>query len=252
MAFINTLPYISNPIEEFADFKAVEWQKEIYPTFKGAIDPSEMRFFVDLIKKRGLRSILDLGVGGGIDLAGILDVLKSNLYHINSAEANEVDDEFIRQSRYRFKKQNLDIPIHKANWIDLPNATPEYTHLFDFVFLTGNSLTYIGGGTREYTKRAQQSVVSKFAKLIKHDAICLLIRAITTTSTRSCTCRKKPSLKNFHFVTLCTIMDSSKRFCCSQRISARPSSCSTITTSREKFGASSICIRSIKKICSIS
>ena len=33
--------------------------------------------------------------------------------------------------------------------------------------LTGNSLTYIGGGTREYTKKAQQSVVSKFAQLIK-------------------------------------------------------------------------------------
>ena len=49
----------------------------------------------------------------------------------------------------------------------MPNADPEYTHLFDFAFLTGNSLTYIGGGTRDYTKKAQQSVVSKFAKLIK-------------------------------------------------------------------------------------
>ena len=32
--------------------------------------------------------------------------------------------------------------------------------------LTGNSLTYIGGGTRDYTKKAQQSIVGNFAQLI--------------------------------------------------------------------------------------
>ncbi|PIR94978.1 hypothetical protein COT95_01220 [Candidatus Falkowbacteria bacterium CG10_big_fil_rev_8_21_14_0_10_37_6] len=167
MSFINTLPYISNPIEEFSDYKYVSWEKEIYPKFKGDTEPKEMLFFADILKKMGLRSILDLGVGGGIDLAGILQVLKKEKYQINSAEANEVDDEFIRQARHLFKSKNLDIPIHKANWIDLPNAEPEYTHLFDFAFLIGNSLTYIGGGTRDYTKKAQQSVVSKFAKLIR-------------------------------------------------------------------------------------
>ena len=30
-------------------------------------------------------------------------------------------------------------------------------------------MTYIGGGTRDYTKKAQQSMVSKFAKLIRKD-----------------------------------------------------------------------------------
>jgi hypothetical protein len=29
MPFVNTLPYISNPIEEFGDFKFVSWEKEI-------------------------------------------------------------------------------------------------------------------------------------------------------------------------------------------------------------------------------
>lgn len=167
MSFINTLPYISNPIEEFSGYKYVSWEKDIYPQFKGGTEQKEMRFFSEIIKERGLRSVLDLGVGGGIELAGILKNLKNDKYQVNSAEANEVDDEFIRQSEYLFKKKKLDIPIHKANWIDLPNANPEYTHLFDFAMLTGNSLTYIGGGTRDYTKKAQQSVVSKFAKLIK-------------------------------------------------------------------------------------
>lgn len=51
--------------------------------------------------------------------------------------------------------------------MDLPTASPPYNHLFDFGFLTGNSLTYIGGGSREYTKRAQQSIVSKFAQLVR-------------------------------------------------------------------------------------
>ncbi len=167
MSFINTLPYISNPIEEFSDYKYVSWEKEIYPTFKGDTKQKEMVFFAEILKEMGLCSILDLGVGGGVELAGILETLKKDKYQINSAEANEVDEDFIKRAKRLFKNKNLDIPIHKANWIDLPNAYPEYTHLFDLAFLTGNSLTYIGGGTREYTKKAQQSVVSKFAKLIK-------------------------------------------------------------------------------------
>jgi len=59
------------------------------------------------------------------------------------------------------------VVIHKANWLDLPKASPSYKKKFDFGFLTGNSLTYIGGGTREYSKRAQQIVVNKFAQLLK-------------------------------------------------------------------------------------
>lgn len=167
MSFINTLPYISNPIEEFSDYRYVSWEKDIYPKFKGGIKERELHFFSEILKKHGLRSLLDLGVGGGLDLFGILQALNKIKYQVNSIEANEVDEEFIRQAKLLFKNNKLDIPIHKANWIDLPNAYPEYTHLFDFAFLIGNSLTYIGGGTREYTKKAQQSVVSKFAKLIK-------------------------------------------------------------------------------------
>ena len=167
MSFINTLPYISNPIEEFSDYRYVSWEKEIYPKFKDGTKISEMQFFANFIKRKNIRSILDLGVGGGLDLVGIIRALELSKYNLNSVEANEVDDEFIRQAKFLFKNKKLDILIHKANWIDLPNADPEYTHLFDFAFLTGNSLTYIGGGTREYTKKTQQSVVSKFAKLIR-------------------------------------------------------------------------------------
>ena len=68
-----------------------------------------------------------------------------------------------------FKDKKQEIVLHKANWVDLPKADPAYTHVFDFGFLTGNSLTYVGGGTRDYTKKAQQSIVSKFAELIKKD-----------------------------------------------------------------------------------
>ena len=76
MSFINTLPYISNPIEEFSNFKYVSWEKEIYPKFKGETKDKEMLFFAEIIKKMNFRSILDLGVGGGIDLEGILKTLK--------------------------------------------------------------------------------------------------------------------------------------------------------------------------------
>jgi len=167
MAFVNTLPYISNPIEEFKDYKFVGWESGIYPRFKGGAKQEEIDFFVDLIIKRGLRNILDFGVGGGLELSSIIKTLQNKKYPFENTEANEIDDAFIEMASKFFKKEGQDILIHKANWLDLPKATPPYTHNFDFGFLTGNSLTYIGGGTREYTKKAQQSIVSKFAGLIE-------------------------------------------------------------------------------------
>jgi len=167
MVFVNTLPYVSNPIEEFSDFKFVSWEKEIYPKFKGAIKKQERNFFLDLIIKHKLKSIIDFGVGGGTELSGIIQGFRERLYSLDSVEANEVDKEFIWQATKLFKKNKQEVIIHKANWLDLPKAEPAYTHVFDFGFLTGNSLTYIGGGTREYTKKAQQIVVHKFAQLLK-------------------------------------------------------------------------------------
>lgn len=169
MNFVNTLPYISNPIEEFSDFKFVSWEKEIYPKFKGMVKESEANFFGNFIMKNHLKSVIDFGVGGGIELSGIIEHLKKKEYNLHSVEANEVDDEFIRQAGKLFKDKKQEVVIHKANWVDLPKADPAYTHVFDFGFLTGNSLTYVGGGTRDYTKKAQQSIVSKFAELIKKD-----------------------------------------------------------------------------------
>ncbi|MBU0466475.1 MAG: class I SAM-dependent methyltransferase [Nanoarchaeota archaeon] len=167
MGFVNTLPYISNPIEEFEDYKFVSWEKEIYPQFKGETKKGEIDFLTELIMERNLRSVIDFGVGGGVELSGIIEELEKKKYLLKSIEANEVDEDFIKQATKLFDKKKQEVEVHKANWLDLPNADPGYTHIFDFGFLTGNSLTYIGGGTRGYTKKAQQVVVSKFAGLIK-------------------------------------------------------------------------------------
>ncbi len=174
MTFVNTLPYVSSPIEEFSNFKFVNWEKDIYPKFKGGVKKEETDFFLNLVTSNKLRSIIDFGVGGGTELSSIIEGLKQRKYVIDSAEANEVNENFINQASKLFRSKNQDTIIHKANWLDLPKAEPDYTHVFDFGFLTGNSLTYIGGGTREYTKKAQQIVVSKFAQLLKKDG-CLFI-----------------------------------------------------------------------------
>lgn len=166
MSFVNTLPYISNPIEEFSDFRFVSWERDIYPKFKNGIKLEEIAFFQRLIQDRRAQSILDLGLGGGFELSAITEVLQQHHYPLLSVEANEVDEDFIHQAEQLFRSRHQTVRIHRANWVDLPRAQPPYTHQFDFAFLTGNSLTYIGGGTRDYTKRAQQSVVSKFAQLI--------------------------------------------------------------------------------------
>ncbi len=167
--FVNTLPYISNPIEEFAGYKFVSWERDIYPKFKGGTKQIEIDFFVNMIIRKNLKNIIDFGVGGGTEISGILETLIKQNYSYEFIEANEVDEDFIIQAQTLFNKKKQNILIHKANWLDLPSASPKYNHLFDFGFLTGNSLTYIGGGSREYTKKAQQSIVDKFAKLIRKD-----------------------------------------------------------------------------------
>ena len=161
MSFVNTLPYISNPIEEFSDFKFVSWEKDIYPKFKGGIKKEEQRFFLDLIIKNKLKSVIDFGIGGGTELSGIIEGLNNNSSFLQSAEANEVDKEFIKQATKLFKK-NQEVIIHKANWLDLPNAEPPYTHLFDFGFLTGNSLTYIGGELENIKKKGMKLIKKKY------------------------------------------------------------------------------------------
>lgn len=169
MSFVNTLPYISNPIEEFSDYKFVSWEKDIYPNFKEGVKKEEIQFFTEVIMMNKLRSIVDFGVGGGIELSGIIDELRQEGYSVTKVEANEVDDSFVKQSSALFKERRQKVVIHKGNWLDLPRSEPEYGDPFDFGFLTGNSLTYIGGGTREYTRKAQQIVVNKFAELIRKD-----------------------------------------------------------------------------------
>ena len=167
MSFVNTLPYISNPIEEFKDYRFVSWEGDIYSKLRGRIKKTEVDFFAGLITSIDAHDILDLGLGGGSELSGIMKELKDRDYPLGRVEGNEVADEFVKQARSHFVREGLKIPIHRANWFDLPNADPPYETKFDFGFLTGNSLTYIGGGTREYTRRAQQIVLSKFAEMIK-------------------------------------------------------------------------------------
>ncbi|MBN1156694.1 hypothetical protein JXA85_03700 [Candidatus Woesearchaeota archaeon] len=167
--FVNTLPYISNPIEEFGDFEFVSWEHDIYPKFKGGIKKDEICFFTGIIKKHKLKNILDFGLGGGFEISAIKEALVKEKYPLERVEANELNEDFILQATSLFYTKNQKIQIHRANWLDLPNATPQYKHLFDFGFLTGNSLTYIGGGSRDYTKKALQSIVGKFAKLIKRN-----------------------------------------------------------------------------------
>jgi hypothetical protein len=174
MTFVNSLPYISNPIEEFRDFKFVNWERGIYPKFKGQAKKEEIKFFTDIIVSHSLRRVIDLGVGGGIELSNIVKELEGINYRLKNVEANEVDEDFIEQARKLFEKSGQKIKIHKANWFDLPKAAPAYKKFFDFGFLTGNSLTYIGGGTREYTKKAQQIVVNKFSQLIKRGGYILI------------------------------------------------------------------------------
>ena len=199
MPFENSRPYIVEPLEKFKNFSFVSWEKEIYPKFKNGLKKDEIDFFAKIITENNFRSIVDFGVGSGSDLSAILDALKRKNHMLESTEANEVHDEFIRRSSELFKRKKQNVLVHKANWVDLPEAMPKYAKKFDFGFLTGNSLTYIGGASREYTKKAQQSIVNKFAKLIKKDG-CIFIDSRNCDYVKSLSkLPKEKILKKFSF-----------------------------------------------------
>jgi hypothetical protein len=164
--FVNSLSHVSNPLSEYRDFEFVPWDKSIYPKFKGETRIEEIEFIFNLISERKLGRIVDFAVGKGTELSGIVQMASDRQYVLHRAEANELSDEHMAQSRALFDAHEQSIVVHKADWQDLPDAHPEYSGLFDFGYLTGNSIALLGGGTRDYSRRAQSAVISNFAKLI--------------------------------------------------------------------------------------
>ena len=167
--FVNTLPYISNPVEEFKDYTFVSREENIYPELcNGYFPEEEINFFTNIIQTKKLKKILDLWIWSWQHLMNIFKQLKKNDYVLEMIEWNEVNTWFIQKSEKLFSQENIDIKIHKWNRLDLPNSIPPYQwEDFDFAFLAGNSLTYVWWWSRLYTKLAQKSIINKFASLIK-------------------------------------------------------------------------------------
>lgn len=167
--FVNTLPYISNPVEEFKDYKFVSREENIYPDIASWPFPeSEIDFFCDIIKEKKIKNILDLWLWLWEQFTCILKQLKKENYILEKAEANEVNISFIENAEKRFIKENLEVLVHKWNRVDLPDSSNPYaTESFDLAFLAWDSLTYVWWWSRLYTKLAQKSIINKFAALIK-------------------------------------------------------------------------------------
>jgi len=160
---------VHEPLPQFASFKRVSWEADIYPRYKGKTNPDDIAFLTNLIREKQAKTILDLGVGGGVELSYILTALKNAGYKVEVAEGNEVDPVFIGQAQERLEKGGHTVLIHQADWDSLDSARPAYKRKFDFAYLLGNSLTYVGGNTREENKTAQAKVLKNFAKLIESD-----------------------------------------------------------------------------------
>ena len=156
-----------SPLDEFRDFQFVSWEKDIYPKYKGVPNPKEVDFLCNLITSHNLKKVVDFAVGGGIELSNILNSLKERHYQLDAVEANEVDDQFIDQANEVFVRGGDKVLIHKADWSSISNALPPYATQFDFGFLIGNSLTYVGGLTRQENKKAQADTIHKLGQLIQ-------------------------------------------------------------------------------------
>ena len=160
--FINSLVHISNPLDRYQDYEFVPWDKSIYPKFKGDTKKEEIEFIFNLMSERKSKRIVDFAVGKGTELSGIVSMAEERQYALHCAEANELSNEHIAQSQALFASQGQEIPVHKSDWLDLRDADPRYTCMFDFGYLTGNSIALLGGGTREYSRQAQRAVITMY------------------------------------------------------------------------------------------
>ncbi len=160
-------PFFNSPIPKYGDYIQVPGEDEVYPIFRGQIKSKESNFFADLIIKNNSKKIIDFGVGGGKEFSAIMEIFEKRGYKLKIAEANEIDDKFISQAKNIFKSRGQNVPIHQANWENLPTANPPYNNTFDFGLLTGNSLSYIGGKNREDTLSKQKNALAHIATLLE-------------------------------------------------------------------------------------
>jgi hypothetical protein len=159
MTFINTMPYISSPVERYAGFTYRPWAS-ILPRFKGAPKAHETSFVADLAAKGGATRLIDLSQTAGLALRPIIETLLARGNPIGTAAvgADGAQDSLSPLSREHYPSKTYQDSLHE--WA---SRAPKVQEMYDFALLTGNALTHIA---RAETQRELSRIVEQSASIV--------------------------------------------------------------------------------------
>ncbi|HLR85307.1 MAG TPA: class I SAM-dependent methyltransferase, partial [Nocardioidaceae bacterium] len=140
--------YVSEFVEKWDDL--IDWRRRY---------ESEGRFFVDLLKSRGVRSVLDVATGTGFHSVRLLEE------GFETVSADGSPEMLVKafENGQKYGDQLLQI-IH-ADWRWL-NRDVHQT--FDAVVCLGNSFTHL------FSERDRRKALAEFYSVLKHDGILII------------------------------------------------------------------------------
>lgn len=164
---VENLTLNCNPLVDFSDYRLVDWVEEIYPVLKGRSSAAELALVRDLIADSGSKSLIDLGIGGGGDLATLLNQLDNCGHKISRIEAIDIDLRMKLRARSNLLAHGKRVQIHSVDWHNEKQLFPLTQTPFDFAFLLGNALSQVEGSTNTSSLSQQRIVIQNFSKLIR-------------------------------------------------------------------------------------
>lgn len=139
--------YVGGFVEKWDDL--IDWKKRY---------ESEGRFFVDLLKQRGVKSVLDVATGTGFHSVRML----REGFQTVSADGSA---EMLGKAFENGQNHGELLQIVQADWRWLNRDVHQ---LFDAVICLGNSFTHL------FSERDRRKALAEFYAVLKHDGILIL------------------------------------------------------------------------------
>ena len=143
-----TAEYVTEFVEKWDDL--IDWRRRY---------ESEGRFFVDLLKSRGVRSVLDVATGTGFHSVRLLEE------GFDTVSADGSPEMLVKAFENGQKYGDHLLQIIHADWRWL-NRDVHQT--FDAVVCLGNSFTHL------FSERDRRKALAEFYAVLKHDGILIL------------------------------------------------------------------------------
>lgn len=146
-----------------SEFYQEQYQKSFVEKWDELIDwesrsQSEGRFFIDLLKERDKKKILDVATGTGFHSIRLLE----EGFDVLSADGNP---EMLAMAFRNGRKHNLILSTVQADWRWLNR---DVDGKFDAVICLGNSFTHL------FSERDRRKALAEFYAALRHDGILIL------------------------------------------------------------------------------